>query len=230
MIDPPQPGRLWRGFLTPRQNMEVVQNHSFRNSSIHGCRCRECKSFAQTRCVKPGVAYLQAEAEFDMHLLIGRFLRHCGLWTLSAWLLPGRIQLLGFQTPVSDKLDMPVDATIYIHSLSYYHANDLWSYVDIHTVLICVQPCNQMYILDDMLSYIHWRTFMNNLWLVMIHSEDQKHLNQYPINPWMEHFQNVFGLFELIWSTHFPNISIALYWAVKNPSRNDRKYLQRNSF
>lgn len=108
MIDPPQPGRLSRGretnfgFLTPRQNMEVVQNHSFRNSSIHGCRCRECKSFfAQTRCVKPGVAYLQAEAEFDMHLLIGRLLRHCGLWTLSAWLLPGRIQLLGFQTPVS---------------------------------------------------------------------------------------------------------------------------------
>ena len=31
----------------------------------------------------------------------------------------------------------------------------------------------------------------------------------------------------LIWSTHFPNISIALYWAVKNPTRNDRKYLQK---
>lgn len=61
------------------------------------------------------------------------------------------------------KLDMPVDATIYMHSLSYDHANDLWSYVDIHTILICVQTCNQMYILDDKLSYIHCRTCMNNL-------------------------------------------------------------------
>ena len=122
------------GVPDTKKNMEVVQNHSFRISSIHRCPCREDKKianctslFAQTRYVKPGVAYLQAEAGFDMYLLIGRLLRHCVLWTLGAWLLPGRIQLLG-QTPLRES-----------------EAFD----------------------------------------------KDRKHLSQFPINPWMEHFQNV---------------------------------------